>query len=259
MASKNPLTIIHRDILAAAMILTRVPVSWPYGDESPDTARSYWAFPLVGVGVAALPALLAAGLLGFGIPALAAAALMVFGIILMTGGLHHDGLADLGDSFGGRDPEHRLKIMHDSAIGSYGTLALITAVIIQTSCLAAIGIKDPQLMASAMIGVAAMSRGMMGMQRWQHTPPNANGLASVTGAPDQQVMLIGMLLALLCGVIFLDAVIALVCFLAGVIATFLLGRFLNTWIGGVNGDGLGATQQISEVVMLIVITVMIAG
>ena len=257
MSKSAPHTVIHRDILAAAMILTRVPVRWPDGEETPNTARSYWAFPLVGIGVAAIPALFASALLSFGIPALAAAALMIFGIILMTGGLHHDGLADLGDSFGGRDPEHRLKIMHDSAIGGYGTLALITALIIQTACFAAIGAKDPQMMAGAMIAVAAMSRGMMGLQRWQHTPPNADGLASVTGTPDQQVMLIGLLLAVLSGLIFMDAYLTIVCFGAGIAATVLLGRFLKHWIGGVNGDGLGATQQVSEVVMVLIISAMI--
>jgi adenosylcobinamide-GDP ribazoletransferase len=256
-ATENPLTIIHRDIFAAAMILTRLPVVWPFGADVPNTARSYWAFPLIGIGVAAFPALIAAGLLSFGVPALASATLMILGIIVMTGGLHQDGLADLGDSFGGRDPEHRLEIMHDSSIGSYGTLTLITAVIINVSCLAAIGTENPQMMAQVMVGVAAMSRGMMALQRWQYAPPNADGLASATGAPDQQVMLIGLLLSFLAGVVFMPAHLAIFGFVAGLIATMLLGRFLKFWIGGVNGDGLGATQQISQTVMLLFITLII--
>ena len=253
----NLLTIIHRDILAAAMILMRIPISWPYDDETSDTAHSYWAFPLIGIAVAAIPALIAATLFSIGIPALASASLMIFGIILMTGGLHHDGLADLGDSFGGSDPEHRLEIMHDSAIGSYGTLALVFIVLIDVSCLAAIGHHDAQMMTQAMIGVAAMSRGMMGFQRWLHTPPNPGGLADRTGAPNQQIMLIGLLLSLLIGIIFLPPFMAFMTMLLGLIVTYALGQFLKNWISGVNGDGLGATQQISEAVMLLLITIVI--
>lgn len=256
LSAANPISIVHRDILAAAMLLTRIPIEWPY-NEAPNTARSYWAFPLIGIGVAAIPALLGAMLYSLGIPALAAAALMIITAAMMTGGLHQDGLADLGDSFGGHAPEQRLAIMHDSAIGSYGTLALITNLIIQISCLAALAVLDPQLMAQAMIAVAAMSRGMMGLQRWAHTPPNIDGLAGRTGAPDRQMMLIGLLLALLAGIVFLPPVMAAVLLCAGVIITYLLGRFLKAWIGGVNGDGLGATQQISATVMLLVLTALL--
>jgi adenosylcobinamide-GDP ribazoletransferase len=255
--TKNLLTTIHQDILAAATILTRIPITWPYHGDVPDTARSYWAFPLIGVGIAAVPALISAGVLSFGVPAFAAATLMILGIILITGGLHQDGLADFGDSFGGNDPEHRLRIMHDSSIGSYGTLALVSVIIINVSCLASIGAENPQMMAQIMVGAAAMSRGMITLQRWQHTPPNADGLASQTGAPDQQVMLIGLLLSFLVGVIFMPTHLVIAGFVAGLIATYLLGLFLKSWIGGVNGDGLGATQQISEAVMLLVITMII--
>ena len=179
---------------------------------------------------------------------------MLMGLILLTGGLHQDGLADLGDSLGGRDPDHRLKIMHDSAIGSFGTLALILVVIVDIACLAAIGRDNPAVMAQTMIGVAAMSRGMMALQRWSHATPTAGGLADATGAPDRHVMMISLLLALLAGVIFLPPILAVLAMVAGLIITYLLGRFLKRWIGGVNGDGLGATQQLTEMAMLMVLT-----
>ena len=239
------------------MILTRIPVHWPDADISPNTARSYWAFPLIGIGVAAIPAILGASLLSLGVPPLASAALMLMGIILMTGGLHHDGLADLGDSLGGRDPDHRLKIMHDSAIGSFGTLALVLVVIAAIACLAQIGEKNPAVMAQAMLGVAAMSRGMMALQRWSHTTPTAGGLADVTGTPDRHVMMISLLLALLAGVIFLPPVLAVLAMGVGAIVTYALGRFLKQWIGGVNGDGLGATQQLSQMAMLMLLSALL--
>ena len=107
------------------MLLTRIPVEWPQ-DETPQNARSYWAFPIIGVGAAAPPALLAGIMLHYGLPPLAAAMLTLAGIALLTGGMHQDGLADIADGLGGRDTADRLRIMRDSSIGSYGTLALIS-------------------------------------------------------------------------------------------------------------------------------------
>ena len=77
-------------------------------------------------------------MLHFGLPPLAAAMLTLAGIAFITGGLHQDGLADIADGLGGRDAADRLRIMRDSSIGSYGTLALISLTFVSMACLAAI-------------------------------------------------------------------------------------------------------------------------
>ena len=47
-------------------------------------------------------------------------------MVLATGGLHEDGLADMADGFGShKGPEDIARIMKDSLIGSFGTMALI--------------------------------------------------------------------------------------------------------------------------------------
>jgi adenosylcobinamide-GDP ribazoletransferase len=211
----------------------------------------------VGIGVSALPALIGAGLISAGVPALAASALALFGIMLITGGLHYDGVADIADSLGGRDREHRLAIMHDSSIGSFGTLGLVIIVIINVACLAQLGAADPFLMATALITTAAMSRSMMALQRWNHPTPTDQGLASNTGKPSTQVMIIALMLGLLAGLLFTSTALAFISMAAGLIITYLLGQFLVRWIGGINGDGLGATQQLSETAGLIILTLLI--
>lgn len=246
---------VYLDILAAAMLLTRIPVEWP-DDEQPDTARSYWAFGLVGLGVAALPAILAAVLVNLGAPVLAAAALALGLIALLTGGLHLDGLADIADSLGGRNPEHRLKIMHDSSIGSFGTVALILVSLISLSCLMHLGEQSAELMAGGLLASATLSRAMMGVQRFLHETPGPQGLASVTGQPSLTIMAIGVLLSLVVTILFAGGSSAIAMLIAGLVLTFGLGAFLRNWVGGVNGDGLGATQQLSEAAMLLTLTLM---
>ena len=58
-------------------------------------------------------------------PGLLGALLTVTAWKLLTGGLHLDGLADCLDGLVGRDREHRLAIMRDSRIGTFGAVGLI--------------------------------------------------------------------------------------------------------------------------------------
>ena len=247
----------HEDILSAAMLLTRIPVSFP-ADRVPNTARSYWAFPLIGIVVSIVPIIIASLLMSWGLPVMASAGLILLGIMLLSGGLHQDGLADLADSLGGRDPEHRLKIMRESAIGSYGTLALIMVIAINIACLTSLGQISTTAMMGGMMTVAALSRSMMGVQRYMHQTPDQKGLANMTGAPSQPILLIGVGIALFIGFVFASPFETLVMAAIGLITTFLLGKFMKSWLGGVNGDGLGATQQISEMTMLMTLIILAA-
>jgi len=51
--------------------------------------------------------------------------LVLFLMIVLTGGLHLDGLADWADGLGGKDREDRLRIMKDPHKGSFGVSAII--------------------------------------------------------------------------------------------------------------------------------------
>ena len=56
------------------------------------------------------------------------AGIILGALIILTGAMHEDGLADTFDGlWGGLDITKRLKIMRDSHIGVYGVLALIVA------------------------------------------------------------------------------------------------------------------------------------
>ncbi len=81
-----------------------------------------------------------------GFPTLLSATLAVTAQILITGGLHEDGLADVADGFGGgRDRESKLAIMRDSRIGVYGALALGLSLLLRIE---AIGVMSRPSVAS---------------------------------------------------------------------------------------------------------------
>ncbi|HEY0912827.1 MAG TPA: adenosylcobinamide-GDP ribazoletransferase, partial [Bradyrhizobium sp.] len=128
-----------RDISLAVGLLTRVPMPHPVSATPDGMARAQRAFPLVGALVGLVVGLVDQCLLGVGIPALAAAALALGASAALTGALHEDGLADVGDGFGGgRDRAAKLSIMRDSRLGTYGAIVLLVGFAAKLSALASL-------------------------------------------------------------------------------------------------------------------------
>ena len=86
-----------------------------------------------------------------------AAARAIALLIVLTGGLHEDGLADTADGFsGGRDKARKRAIMRDSRIASYGAMALGTARLIRMT--AAITVPPPAVAVACGLGRAGGGR-----------------------------------------------------------------------------------------------------
>ncbi|HEY5318186.1 MAG TPA: adenosylcobinamide-GDP ribazoletransferase, partial [Solirubrobacteraceae bacterium] len=107
-------------LAGAITFLTIVPVGG-----GGDVRRAAGWFPVVGAAVGALSGGVRAGLQPvLGAPAATVVAVMA--LVIVTGALHQDGLADAADGLGVRgDRARRLAAMRDSSIGVFGALALI--------------------------------------------------------------------------------------------------------------------------------------
>ena len=94
---------------------------------------------MVGALVGAVGGAVYAALRGLGLRAPLAAIWALAAMLLATGALHEDGLADAADGLGGgRTPERRLEIMRDSRIGSFGALALLLSCALRIAAIAAL-------------------------------------------------------------------------------------------------------------------------
>jgi adenosylcobinamide-GDP ribazoletransferase len=112
-----------RGLLGALGFMTLVPVG--RGRKWQGAAMVPW-FPLVGLFVGSLWAGFDA-LAGLFLPPGLRAGLDVLFLVLLTGGLHLDGLADAADGLlSHRDREEALRIMRDSHIGTWGVLAVVS-------------------------------------------------------------------------------------------------------------------------------------
>ena len=235
------------DFALALALLTRLPVHVSSFDRG---ARAAWAYPLVGLVLGGLAA--TAGFLGhwlgFG-PAINALISLAV-LVVLTGAMHEDGLADTADGFwGGWDPARRLEIMKDSHIGTYGVIALFFGLSARWLALwmlyeASLAAAFTGLIAAAILSRAVLPSLMAGL-------PNAraSGLSHSTGrCPARTAWLaaglsIGFYFLLLGASVFSAAALA-------VIAGLAMARIARAKIGGQTGDVLGATQQVTEIAIL---------
>lgn len=228
----------------ALILLTRLPVGTGPGAHI-ALASSVWAWPIAGIitGIIGGAVYFCATLVG--VPTGVAALLAIAAMILVTGGLHEDGLADLADGCGGgRDRARKLEIMSDSRIGSYGTLALIISVGLRVSSIATIA--PASAVVPALIAVATVSRAVLPV--WIMILPTAkpNGL----GTSFAQVRLLPTLVAMGIGIAFvLPLGLATGAIVIGVIAVSggCVAAFAYRQLGGQTGDVLGAIQQVTEI------------
>ncbi len=115
----------------ALTFLTVFPWRWSGEARPGDLARSLFWFPWVG----ALLGLIYWGagflLIRFFLPPAAAGLLLVL-TVLLTRGLHLDGLADTADGLGGgHTPADRLAIMKDSRLGAFGGISLVLVLLLK--------------------------------------------------------------------------------------------------------------------------------
>lgn len=232
---------------AAASFLTRLRVG--AGATAPgDLARSVPWFPVVGglLGLGAAGVYAGAHLI---LPSVVAAALAVSTSVVLTGGLHEDGLADTADALGGGwSSEERLRILKDPTHGTYGVLAIALSVVLRVG---ALGALDNWMALAVLPAAGALSRsgaiGLLGLVR----PATDDGLgARYSASLTKKFAVQGAAVALAIGFVFLGIWVLPAALLAG-LAAAVVGWLGVRKLGGVTGDLLGAAQQGGEVMVLL--------
>ena len=236
----------------ALQFLTRLPVSAGRSWRPNALAASVPMFPLVGALIGGAGGLVFALAIWLGLPPMLAALLAVAAQILLTGGLHEDGLADVADGFGGGATRaDKLRIMRDPRIGSFGAIALVLGLLARIAALAALA--DPRLVAAVLIVAAAASRAGLPPIMAALPPARDDGLAAGAGRPHPLRAIAGAAIAVLLALALLPASMAASGLVAAAAGAFVVARLARRQIGGHTGDVLGAAQQLAEINFLIAI------
>ncbi len=239
-----------KPLLAALRFLTILPLG-RRPDRPEDLAGSVLFFPLVGLFIGI--AVLAADSLAMAfLPSLPAAVCTVLLLIVLSGGLHMDGLADTADGFGSARPREKiLEIMRDSRIGTMGVVAVVAAILLKVAFLDAVpmSLRGQAILLMPVAGRAALVWSMT----WLPYARPEGGLATAFHRKGSSVHAICALVFLLaCGIALggLPGVAA-----AGAVLVVIAGWLMvcRRKIGGFTGDTLGASCEIAEIVPAVVL------
>lgn len=240
-----------RDRLAqvqlAFMLLTRLPAGH-LPDPAPGMGSAAWAFPLAGLAVGGGGALTLWVATALGLPPSLGAGLAILAMLLLTGALHEDGLADLADGvWGGQTRERRLEIMRDSRIGSYGALALILSIGLRWQALVYLAQLDSGLALASVVIVAMTSRVAPAALLAFVTHARSDGLGHSASATTRFSVGVAKLIALAPAVLLVPVPLVLAIVVFQTIVTVGLAALARRKLGGQTGDVLGASQQLAEI------------
>lgn len=246
---------IRGDILVCLIFFTRLPLA-RFGSPDRRLGEAIWAAPIAGLAVALIGALTFAVVDFLGVPSLPAAGITLAAIMLTTGLLHEDGLSDVADGFGGgKTVERKLEIMHDSRLGTYGAAALVVASLIRWSALANLAAHDQMLI--GLIAAEVASRSIFARLLIDTPLAAQGGLASTVGAISDRSAWTSLAIGA-AALLFLGPFAAFVTALACLVVVVAFRQLCLRQIGGLNGDTLGAAQQLVEITVLVAATVVLA-
>jgi adenosylcobinamide-GDP ribazoletransferase len=237
--------------LIAWQFLTVIPLSRAHHDPTPEELAGSMAwYPVVGL---LLGTLLAASDLALSqlLPRGVSELMVLILLVVLTRGLHQDGLADTLDGLaGGQTPAERLAIMRDGTTGPIGATGLILTLGLRFACLAALpaGARWPVLVCMPVAGRWAM---VMGTAALPYARAEGGLARPFTAHLSRReiVPATGCLVAAFA--ILFGGTAAAAAVLAMGIMLWLLILLFRRQCGGITGDMLGATNELTELLVLL--------
>lgn len=240
------------DFITGLQFLTRIPIVSQSKWSTESFGRSVKFFPLIGGIIGLLLFGIVYGVqyfLGAKVPLHALAIGLIFFEILVTGGLHCDGLMDTVDGiFSGRPREGMLEIMKDSRVGAFGAMAFSLLLLVKYSLLMDIEFNQLSL-ALLVMPIVARSAVVVGITLYPYARANGLGKVFYECSHGQTLWIAGITALLLLVPL---GKLALVSGVVGVGMAFVFCQHVNKKLGGLTGDVYGAIIEITEVVVLFV-------
>ena len=239
------------ELKAVFVFCSRLPLAraTPFADGA--IGKAAWAFPVAGLAIGVIGAAVYVLARRLGLPPWPAAALSVTATLVVTGCLHEDGLADTADGFGGgKTREQKLEIMRDSRTGAYGVCALAMSLLLRVGALASFG--DTRSVVWALIAAHTAARAAMPVHMWLLPPARNDGLSFQAGPPPGDSMAAAVAIAFIVLLFCLRPGRGVMASIVLIAAVALMAWLSTRQIEGQTGDVLGALEQVSEILVLLV-------
>jgi len=181
------------------------------------------------------------------------AAFLVAVMIVVTRGLHLDGLMDVFDGvFGGFTPERRLEIMRDSRVGAFGVIGAIAVLLLKYGALVSLLMLPQPGKEWALFLFPTLSRWTMVVLLGAFPYVRTQGLGSPFHGTGIKIATTIAGISALAASVLLGGFAGLGLFFGVTVVAWLMGWAIAKTLGGLTGDAYGATNEIIETVVLIV-------
>lgn len=248
---------VARPFIFAWHFLTTIPLSRTHHEPTaPELAASMAWYPVIGLLIGGVLIVTDVVLTAVLAPVVVNVLLIVV-LVLLTRGLHQDGLADTLDGLaGGHTPAERLSIMHDPRIGAIGATGLFLSLILRYAGLMAL---PHELRVPTVLCMPAMGRwAMVTLARISPYARAEGGLAApfLTHLAWRHVAVstVVLTIALAGGFGVIGTCLIL---LGGTLIILVCRRAYRRWFSGITGDTLGATNEVIEILFLLLIPLLL--
>jgi adenosylcobinamide-GDP ribazoletransferase len=230
----------------------------PTGDrphEQPNLSRMALALPFTSIVIGAAPALILMGACWLGIPSFFSAALAVAAMVVATGAMPDDALADSADGlFGGATIERRLEIMRDSRHGTYGVAALCLYVVLRVAALGSLAAVNPLAAGGVWLAASLLARSGAMWLSVELPAAREGGASASAGRVTKRAFAIGAAFAVVLSLVLAGPFVGVLGLIFALLAgggavlgwTWLCRRLL----GGQTGDVIGALHALIEIAAL---------
>lgn len=275
MPAKNKAIEAIREILiltvSAAMFLSRLPLNSILvrlttniapNDQQQTIGKSARYFGIAAFFVSLPSVAVFAIASALGLSPYISAILTLAALVLTTGALHEDALADVADGFGGgKDRDSKLAIMRDSQIGTYGACALILVLSLQIAIYAELIAIMPMAKFLAIFIAANVASTSVMIWPWANEPAARldGGLSIKLGIPEKATAGAASLIGFFLATILLSTAVRPVAAFSSLVVCWIcmlaFTHICHKQIGGHTGDSLGATKKLSEMGLLLALII----
>jgi len=236
------------DFMTALEFLTRIRFSHNEDWSPQDFSRSVPYFPLIGLIIGAMLALVNYGLSLLDFPDFLRGTLLIFAEIIITGGLMYDGYMDTADGvFSARTHERMLEIMKDSHVGANAVLAVVVIIMLKLGLYFAI---SGVVLTKVLIAMSVATRTFMVLYIVNFPYARKEGIGKLFKQYAKKsysyiAVILGLFFIVILGIKFL-----LIAF-GSLFLALLCARYLSKNLGGLTGDTYGALTETGNVLYLL--------
>lgn len=214
--------------------------------------------PFVGFGIGAAGYALYLFLMGMAVSEFCSAVIMALFYLVITGGLHMDGMMDTADAyFSRRSKERKLEIMKDSQVGAFAVMAFVSLFLVKIAFFYEIFWAGKET-AVLLLVIPALSRTVQGFILCRFPYAKEDGLAVIfSGAAEGRTPSFLIICFVLMGglIYFLTGMRGLLLPFGLLLFTLFYYYSAKKNFGGVTGDIVGAFVELAEVLMLALLLV----